>query len=415
MPIEILTGKPGNAKTAFLVDMMLTERAKENPRFIVAMGINGLVDGVADLVIDDPTKWAEITDRTQGPCTCPLIGGAPPFQPHTHRIPAGAIIYVDEAWKWFGHLQDARGAQTPKHALDLAEHRHMGVDFVWTAQGPNQIFPFVRNLIADHTHHSRRFNTSFVDTWKWEELQEDVKSEGKRAAALSAVKVIPKRTFGLYKSAQEHTMKAKIPWRVYAIPGILIAAVLFGWLAYTNLRPAALASKVTTEGPESPQGDPAHASPLVAQRGSKNEYLTREEYTALHLPRFETMPHTAPLFDARPPTSDPQLFCMASFPGETGGGEQSDKLTCTCLTEQGTKYDIPDGHCMRVARWGPAYNPYKERREEQVGNRSGPAQEGQGIGPTSVASATASIDAGSGAGGPAGRPAAYGGMRKVEW
>lgn len=368
MPIELYTGKPGNAKTAFLVDRILAERDKDQPRYMVAIGINGLVDGLVDDVMDSAEGWAEITDRTQGPCNCPLIGGTMvdgKYPAHTHRIPPGALIFVDEAWKWFGHLQEARGQQTPRHALDLAEHRHMGVDFVWTSQGPNQIYPFVRNLIAEHTHHVRRFGTHFVDTWKWEELQDDVKSEGKRSAGLHAVKVIPKRTFGLYKSAQEHTIKRRIPWRVYALPGLVLVAIFLGWMAYNTLKPSAMAAGAKPEGPESSLLDQA-PMPL-SRRGSSAEEqrLTPDEYAELHLPRFATMPHTMPAFDHREPVSDPQLYCMAGMPGELGAGSGREGVACHCITEQGTKYDIPEGHCMRVARWGTPYNPYRERKDQQ--------------------------------------------------
>lgn len=416
MPIELMTGLPGTSKTTRLVARMLQESRKKNPRPMVAMGVNGLKPGLA-MILDDPTRWAEITDRTEGPCTCPLIGGEPNvpkadgslgFQPHTHRIPHGSLVFVDEAWKWFGHLQDASRQATPKHVLQLAEHRHMGIDFVWTTQTPAQIFPFARGQIGTHTHIVRKFGTSFCDTYTWGELQEDVKSDGKRSMALKATDTIPSEAWEWFLSSQEHTIKRNIPWRVVAIPGILIGAVVCAWLAYTNLRPAAMAAKVTGQGPESAIADPAHASPLIAQRGSKATPLTPEEYTTLHLPRFATMPHTAPVFDGRAPTADPQLFCMASFPGEDGDGTRSDELTCTCVTEQGTKYEIPDGHCMRVARWGAPYNPYKERRQDQP-QQSQDAQGGR------ARASGAPLLAGAGEGGPGAQPAAYGGMRSTGW
>lgn len=56
--------------------------------------------------------------------------------------------------------------------------------------------------------------------------------------------------------------------------------------------------------------------------------------------------------DGREVKSEPRLYCMAS-------GEGIDQ-TCTCLTEQGTKWQIRIDQCVQMARWGPAYNPYKE-------------------------------------------------------
>lgn len=137
--------------------------------------------------------------------------------------------------------------------------------------------------------------------------------------------------------------------------------------------------------------------------------MTRDEYAAAHLPRFETMPHTAPVFDDRAPTADPQLFCMASKPGINGDGVHSDALTCTCLTEQGTKYEIPDGHCMRVARWGAPYNPYKERREDQQPQTFGPPHAAPVARPAPLAGEVVG-EVGAGA-----RPASYGAIRAARW
>ncbi|MDC6711128.1 zonular occludens toxin domain-containing protein, partial [Leclercia adecarboxylata] len=126
-------------------------------------------------------------------------------------VPDSSLIFVDEAWKWFGHLHDATKQSTPKHVLDLAEHRHRGLDFVWTLQQPNQLYPFVRGLIGSHSHVVRRFGTKFIDVFRWGELQEDIKSSGKRELAQRTTRLLPSASFGSYKSAEVHTIKAKLP------------------------------------------------------------------------------------------------------------------------------------------------------------------------------------------------------------
>ncbi|WP_202843417.1 zonular occludens toxin domain-containing protein [Luteimonas saliphila] len=414
MPIELITGLPGTGKTAWLVDRIMTEGEKRNPRPLVAMGINGLEPGLA-AIVDDPKRWAEIVDRTQGDCTCPLIGGdidpsTGTYQPHTHRIPKGAIVFVDEAWKWFGHLHDASRQATPKHVLDLAEHRHMGIDFVWTTQGPAQIYPFARQLVADHTHLVRKFRTQILDVYKWGELNEDVKSEGKRMAALRSTRAIPSRAYGKYKSSEEHTIKSRVPWRVFALPVLLLAAVLAGWFAFRMLQPDAVAKSVglgtdaasAAAGPRTDESTPSRATP--------RRPATPAEYAALHLPRFATMPHTAPVFDDREPLSDPLLMCMAGQAGTDAQGEFKDSA-CTCLTEQGTRYDIADGECRRVARWGQPYNPYRRSGQQMAAGDRQPLQERpvERRGPSGPMATLA------GEGGPAARPAAYGGMREAAW
>jgi hypothetical protein len=368
MPIEIYTGKPGNGKTALLVERMMKEAAK-GERPIVAAGINGLTPGLAT-ILEDPKQWSLITDRTQGPCTCPLIGKElvrpdGTYPPHTHLVPAGALIFVDEAWKWFGHLHDASRQATPPHVLDLAEHRHMGVDFIWTAQGPNQLFPFTRNLIADHYHVVRRFGTQFIDVFKWEELNEEVKSASKRESGQRVTRTIPQESFGKYKSAEVHTIKRSIPWKVWALPFLVLAAILCGWVAYTKLRPSAFAAQASEAGAGGLPTAPPSAAGVESKRKQKDEPMTASEYAALHVPRFATMPHTAPVFDERPALADPLLVCTSTEGGMTAQDEYKGE-DCQCMTEQGTRYLISVAQCREVARWGQPYNPYRERREMQA-------------------------------------------------
>jgi len=418
MPIELMTGLPGTSKTSRLVSRMLAESKKPNPRPLVVMGVNGMKPGLA-MILDDPTRWAEITDRSEGPCTCPLIGGEPNvpkpdgslgFQPHTHRIPMGALVFVDEAWKWFGHLQDASRQSTPKHVLQLAEHRHMGIDFVWTTQAPAQIYPFARSQIGTHTHIVRKAGTKFCDTYTWSELQEDVKSDGKRAVALQSTDRMPTDGWEWFLSAQEHTIRTKLPKRVFVIPLAIIGAAIAAWIAYQTLKPSAIAAQVAGNGLESGlRTDPAQTEQPARERQARDRPMTPTEYAEHHLPRFATMPHTAPAFDGRSPTADPLLLCMAGGQGEDAEGHYKD-LACTCMTEQGTRYDLPEGECRRVARWGQPYNPYKERsdlrRESQREREPVPVASG-GVGQAPVI--------GGGVVGSGARPAAYGAMRASGW
>lgn len=401
MPIELITGLPGTGKTAMLVERIMMEGAKKNARPLVAMGINGLQPGLCE-VLDDPKKWSEITDREQGPCRCPLIGGDMvngEFPPHTHRIPHGALIFVDEAWKWFGHLHDASRQATPRHVLDLAEHRHMGVDFVWTSQGPNQIYPFARALVQAHTHAVRRFGTQFIDLFKWEELNEDVKSVSKRENAQRTTRTIPKESFGRYTSAQEHTIKASVPWKVWALPFILLAAILCGWLAYAKLKSFSSAGQGTEAGADGLPAAPPSASGVASNRAERGEPETAAEYAARHMPRFATMPHTAPVFDDRSVTADPLLICTSTDGGYTAQDEYRGP-ECQCMSEQGTRYQISDAQCREVARWGQPYNPYRARSE------AAESQPVQTVQPQPVAAARAPVGMGE-----AGFPARYGQFR----
>ncbi|MFC6838835.1 zonular occludens toxin domain-containing protein [Xanthomonas theicola] len=344
MPIEVFTGLPGNGKTLLMVEH-LHKVAEQGTRPVFAAGIDGLKPGLAT-ALDDPRDWNK--RDADG----------------NHLVPDGSLVYVDEAWKWFGHLHDASRQATPAHVLALAEHRHRGIDFVWTTQMPNQLYPFARALVANHHHVVRRFGTQLIDVYTWQELQEDVKGISKRDVALRKTRMLPKEHFADYTSATLHTIKRKIPFRVLALPAMAVAAAIFAAIAYLSLRPDTMAAKVTGAGPHAAQAASGQAGESVQRDRNVPRFVDATDYAKQHLPRFESMPWTAPVFDQRDITADPALYCMSSGEGLDGRGVRRG-LSCTCYTEQSTVYDIAEGECRRIARRGPVYNPYRERREQE--------------------------------------------------
>ncbi len=350
MPIELFTGQPGNGKTALMMERLVAE-AKAASRPIFAAGIDGLDPGLAT-VLDDPRHWNN--KDAEG----------------NYIVPDGSLIFVDEAWKWFGHLHDATRQQTPRHVLELAEHRHRGLDFVWTTQQPNQLYPFVRGLIGSHAHVVRRFGTKMLDVYRWGELNEEIKSLAKRDMAQRTTRLLPSQVFGQYKSAEVHTIKARIPFKVMLLPVLVVVALVFAYWAYTSLRSSALTEGEGKEGTQSASADAA-PSPF-RPAGAKEEaprWPTAAAYAKDHLPRISTMPWTAPVFDERQARSDPQLVCMSSLEGLDAQGVRQE-ASCRCLTEQGTTYELSQPECRTLARNGPVYNPYRERSDERRDQRS---------------------------------------------
>ncbi|ALR08749.2 hypothetical protein XFFB_05405 [Xylella fastidiosa] len=352
MPIHVITALPGGGKTAILVEMLEAE-AKRAARPIFAAGIDGLQPGLAT-VLDDPSQW-NARDASG-----------------SYVVPDGSIIFVDEAWKWFGRQYGMGGLRqiTPDHVLALAEHRHRGLDFVWTTQQAHkQLYSFVHGLIGRHTFIKRRFGTRFLDVWEWDELVENVNSASNRELSRHKVRTLPKHVYSLYKSAEVHTITARIPLRILLIP---LCAVLFFvcvWSAWRSLRPSSIGT--TLLGQQSPQkaelaepvGAASRSSGGPVGVGQAPRWATAVAYARDHLPRFPTMPWTAPVFDGRSLTADPQLICMSGGEGLDAQGKYKG-ASCTCYTEQGTRYDLLEAECRRIARLGPVYNPYRERVHE---------------------------------------------------
>lgn len=345
MPIHLITGLPGDGKTTTMVHL-LAKAAKEAKRPLFQWGIDGLKPGFAT-ELADPKDWNKQNEDG------------------SYVVPDGALIFIDEAWKSFGHLQNATRQQTPAHVLALAEHRHRGLDFVWTTQAPAQIYPFARTLIGEHWHVLRKFGTSMQEIYKWNELQEDVKSQSARERAVKEITSLKTDTFDLFKSASEHTIKARIPWKVWALPALIIIAGLLLWWAFLLLRPEAMAVEVPDAGSPGLPGDPQGSS--TASPGRRDKIETLEEYLARLAMRAPGLHGSQPIFDGRDAQAEPRTFCVMS------GGDAGDE-SCNCYTEQATKlFDVRDDVCRHMARWG-GYDPFLAPMEGREGELLQPEQ-----------------------------------------
>jgi hypothetical protein len=363
------------------------KNAKLAERPLWAAGFDGLQPGLAE-ILKDPRDWNAV--KVGERCSCHDTEDSAACDAHV--IPNGSKIYVDEAWKWFGHLHDASRQSTPKHVLNLAEHRHRGIDFVWTFQQPNQIYPFARGLMGEHHHVVRRFGSKLVDIYTWSELNEDVKSAAKRDNATKQTRVLPREAWSGFKSAEVHTVKMKLPLRLLAIPLGLGVAVVAAYYAYQSIMPKVLGK--SPEVSEVVEAAPTKHVPVGGrkqvddERGRVFEPMSEADmerykrgYAQAHLPVFATMPWTMPIFDQRSPTADPELFCISSLGGEDGQGVYVEP-SCTCQTEQNTEYEITEPECRKIARRGPVYNPYKERRDRQ--EQRGSTGQGGVVAPAAV-------------------------------
>ena len=403
MPIDLITGQPGNGKTLRMMELLLAEAAKpqDKRRFLVNMGIEGLASGICDLDLPDGKLWNLVDFDKAGTCACHdgigqvldkeglarKIGHGsqsrdnPQWQieldagrPHAHVIPDGALICVDEAWKSFGHLQDASRAATPQHVLALAEHRHRGLDFIWTTQMSNQIFPFVRGLIGSHTHVARRFGTRFCTLFTWGELCDDTKSQTQRDKSLQKSWVLPTKTAGAkYKSTVQNTIKARLPWKLLLIPICLVGAIVMGWYSYQSLKPDNFAAKLN--GKEAAATGVAGAAPASGNRQEMPR--TAAQWKTYLTPTIPGMAFTAPVFaENLEVTTHPRTICyLVGLPGAD---------VCKCVTEQATKLELSEASCRTNVADAGGYDPFKvdpaderknERRQEPQTLTDAQAQE----------------------------------------
>lgn len=337
--ILLLTGQPGHGKTAYA--LVRARKLKEEGRTVYAHGVKDLDhDAIGFHAISDPKDW--------------------------QSLPDGSVVLIDECYTTFPSRNP--GSKVPDHVEAMARHRHRGFDFILIAQQGLQLDPFLRGLIEEHIHVKRKFGKA-TKLKRWSSYQSNV--NGLCSDASDWIR--PNDIFKFYTSTTLNTSRLHIPMWLKLIALCLV--ILGGIVWYIKGR-----YEEKTKALAHPAGLIADAAGARGERvtgaSAKPEYRTPTDYAKAHLPRFATMPWTAPVFDERRATADPQLLCMSSEAGQDVEGVHRD-ASCTCLTEQGTKYDISHGECRRIARDGPVYNPYRQQSHTVLA-RAEAAPDGQG-------------------------------------
>lgn len=325
MALYLVTGQPGHGKTAYGIDLGF--KFQKEGRSIYASGIKDFdYERAGWIHLEDPTQW--------------------------EALPDGSVVVLDECYNVFPNRNP--GSKVPSHVDAMARHRHRGFDFILIAQQGLQLDPFLRGLYETHVH--VRQNSIFKSKTKlkrWDAYQGNV--NGPCADVVDWIR--PKYVFDFYTSTTLVTTKRTIPrWMIWSGAGILfVCAMLF--ILKTRFDSKVEEAKATATAGASGQTVAPAAGGTVAPRN----FATPTDYAKAHLPRFASMPETAPIFDDRAPVAQPALYCMSSTPAPGDDREAS----CTCLTEQGTKYDISQPECRTLARFGPVYNPYKAPKVDQ--------------------------------------------------
>lgn len=324
--LHLITGQNGAGKSLRAIELMYKRHGEGME--VYAFGFRGLkVPFVKPFA--DPRKWRD--------------------------LPSNAVLFVDEAqqvWR-----TRAGGRPVPPEVLDLETHRHQGIDIYLITQSPMYLDSHLRPLISSHEH-LISYDKSSARLFRFTECYEDVKSSALRSKAQFEVWKYPVVHYADYDSAEVHTAKAKVPWRqrIAKLFFVLAALLIVGsvaWFIWGPDTPKPQASSVATQAkPASSWFSGGLAGMGGQQLGSQRRYANAQEYLEAHTPRLAQMPWSMPALDGREAKAEPRLYCMSS-------GEGIDQ-TCTCLTEQGTKWQIRVDQCVQMARWGPAYNPYKE-------------------------------------------------------
>jgi hypothetical protein len=320
-PISLLTGLPGAGKS-----LRIAQRISE----LVAKGEHVYHCNIPGLKIKGTTHWPD---------------------PKAWRdLPAGAILFVDEAQDFF----PARRGGEPPEAVVMNRIRHEGIRIVLCTQKPAYLDAHLRGLVGCHEHLLRCNGKEASFIFRNNEVMDQVSLPIKRIKQMydHETWTFPAQYFACYESAEVHAIKYRMPALLKKILvvgplAIVLAGGTFGFLAWRGIDMQAKAGeKAETAPPASSERSPARST---AGSGGKVP-RTAEEYVEAITPTVQDVPWSAPGFSGREFRSDPHVYCMAT------------EVSCRCVTEQATRIPagvVRDDVCRDIARWGEPYNPFK--------------------------------------------------------
>ena len=141
----------------------------------------------------------------------------------------------------------------------------------------------------------------------------------------------PKKYFGVYFSAYEHTHKLKLPKSLFLIPILLITIIGAVYLGLSTLRKDAdISTEPYIEENES-------LLPTALSTARDHQPLSLDDYIKERTPRLAGLKHTAPVYD---PLTKPR-----SFPKPQNcvlWNKDTKKEVCICYSQRITRMDVPD-------------------------------------------------------------------------
>lgn len=317
MPIILVTGLPGHGKTLYTLHRWKTESERDGRPVFHASGTSeGGIPGLKlAWQVWDPRKWFE--------------------------LPANALMIVDEAQRVFPIRP--RSGEVPEHVEQLETHRHLGLDLVLVTQDPMLLDPHVRRLVDRHFHVVRKFGTSWATVHEFPTGCRDNVSKSRKDAIRHEWK-FPSEVFEWYQSAEVHTVKRRIPARVW----------LLGGLPFLFLGAAGYAAWHLV-GPGSPlQGVPLGAAPGATSSVPAGDALEPgspargravggvRDWLSERTPRVAGLEHTAPIYDK---VTEP---VVAPYPAAC----VSMRKRCSCYSQQGTVLAMAVELCEQIVQRG---------------------------------------------------------------
>jgi len=224
MAVILITGVPGSGKSLYALKLVQEMSKKglekdQEPRPITFYNYDGI----------DQDKF---TLKTGIPCyigNIELLKNDKAVEEFTNPHD---IIVIDECQKFWRQRQ--AGTFVPKFVQSLEEHRHHGVDIFFITQDPMLIDVNIRRMAERFVAINRPFGMNYCRIFEYASYQRDpFNTFVAKGANDKKVWKYDKKLYELYKSAQVHTVKSRIPkGLIYLVLGIVFVV----YMAWSGLK-----------------------------------------------------------------------------------------------------------------------------------------------------------------------------------
>ena len=339
--LTLITGANGAGKTAYVVAELDRLMRQKDPRPLVVLGIPDLL--VPHDVAPPVAEWTRQVPLPEDPS---ILGAEFTF-------PEGALVVIDESQKIY--RQRASGSRVPDYVSAIETHRHRGLDLWFVTQHPQLLDTAVRRLVAKHIH--VRAHWAGRELLEWSEYA-DPESASDRARAVVRPFKLPRRAFGLYKSASQHVkVRRRIPMAAWALLVALVVVGVLGWRVYVRMSElfGGEADVVASSSASLPRNAP---DSRTANSSAVQAPLSLEDFE----PRLRGRPESAPLYD--------DLREVVALPGVVGCVQLRGR--CSCFTGQGTDAGLDRAECeawLRSPPFSPFRDPWPSAPSRQSGDR----------------------------------------------
>lgn len=327
--IYLITGLPGASKTLYTLHRVTTDTQLVN-REVHYHGIPDLM--FPWIKMSDPKKWFE--------------------------VPEGSVIVIDECQKVFP-LRSV-GSAVPQWVSEFETHRHRNLDIVLITQDSKLLDAHVRKLVERHFHLKRPFGLDYATVHEFHGVGDPGNGADLKQALKTRFKH-PKELFGKYKSATGHSVKKRVPLKLFVLPLALAFVVFCGLKVYTSFKSKAPGAEVAKSASKGATSE-ALSTGSGGAGGVRGLPRDLPAYMDVLTPRDRANPSSAPLYDGLVQ----QVKQMPMVVGCLWTKEY-----CECYSQQGTVMPTSKRECVQIVRNG-RFNPYADRRD-------GPAERGSAV------------------------------------